>query len=83
MPQKDFQPILAPPLDDVVRRTQPRYHFAMGAGAPPAFWEREPFVWEGDENRVTRFVTLGAFGGEAPSMGKKQRVRLGDILMRT
>jgi len=45
----------------------------MGAGDSPTFWEREPFVWEGDGARVTRFVSLGAFGSEAPSTGKKQR----------
>jgi hypothetical protein len=37
------------------------------------FWEREPFVWDGEESRVSRFVSLGAFGGE-PTTGKKQRV---------
>ncbi|KAF9454609.1 hypothetical protein P691DRAFT_786180 [Macrolepiota fuliginosa MF-IS2] len=71
--QTDLVTVFAPPLDDIVRHTQPRYHFAVGAGTPPTFWEREPFVWEGDENRVTRFVGLGAFGGEAPPSGKKQR----------
>lgn len=75
VPQIELSSILAQPLDDVVRRTQPRYHFAMGGGTPPTFWEREPFVWDGDEGRITRFVSLGAFGGEAPSSGKKQRVR--------
>lgn len=38
------------------------------------FWEREPFVWDDEEGRVSRFVSLGAFGGE-PTAGKKQRVR--------
>ncbi|KXN86945.1 Zinc finger CCCH domain-containing protein 59, partial [Leucoagaricus sp. SymC.cos] len=70
--QTDLLPLLAQPLDDVVRLTQPRYHFALGGGIHPIFWEREPFVWEGDEGRVTRFVSLGAFGGEPPT-GKKQR----------
>jgi hypothetical protein len=37
------------------------------------FWEREPFVWDEEEARVSRFVSLGAFGGE-PTAGKKQRV---------
>jgi hypothetical protein len=37
------------------------------------FWEREPFVWDGEEGRVSRFVSLGSFGGE-PTTGKKQRV---------
>lgn len=59
------------PLDDTVRRIKPRYHFAAGAAK---FWEREPFVWdEEDDKRVTRFVSLGAFGG-VPTAGKKQRV---------
>lgn len=39
------------------------------------FWEREPFVWDDEGGRVSRFVSLGAFGGEAPTSGKKQRVR--------
>ena len=38
------------------------------------FWEREPFVWDDEEGRVSRFVSLGAFGGEQPTTGKKQRV---------
>jgi hypothetical protein len=72
--QEDLAPLLAQPLDDIVRRTKPRYHFAMGGGTPPSFWEREPFVWEGDEGRIMRFVSLGAFGGQL-SGEKKQRVR--------
>lgn len=82
IPPKDLLSVLAPPLDDVVRRIQPRYHFVMGAADPPTFWEREPFTWDGDEARVTRFVSLGAFGGEAPSTGKKQRVRFRIITLR-
>ncbi|KAJ3515729.1 hypothetical protein NLJ89_g1570 [Agrocybe chaxingu] len=63
----------APPVDDVVRKTKPRYHFAAGGGATPArFWEREPYVWEDEQGRVGRFVGLGAFGGEQGT-GKKQR----------
>jgi hypothetical protein len=61
------------PFDDVVRRTKPRYHFAACSSQPPVFWEREPFVWENDQGRITRFVSLGAFGG-VPAAGKKQRV---------
>ena len=38
------------------------------------FWEREPFVWDDEEGRVSRFISLGAFGGEQPTTGKKQRV---------
>ncbi|KAK0196580.1 CwfJ C-terminus 1-domain-containing protein-like protein [Armillaria mellea] len=50
----------------------PRYHFAASGGDPPMFWEREPFVWSDEEGRVSRFVSLGAFGG-TPATGKKQR----------
>ncbi|KAF9256836.1 hypothetical protein L218DRAFT_172786 [Marasmius fiardii PR-910] len=67
-------PATAPPLDDVLQRIKPRYHFAAGGGRPPLFWEREPFVWEDEPGgRVSRFVSLGAFGGEQPTSGKKQR----------
>ncbi|KAK7467482.1 hypothetical protein VKT23_004534 [Stygiomarasmius scandens] len=61
----------APPLDDLARKLKPRYHFAA---SPKVFWEREPFVWEDEEERVSRFVSLGAFG-EVPveEGGKKQR----------
>jgi hypothetical protein len=65
----------APPLDDLVRRIKPRYHFAAVSGQPSVFWEREPFVWDDEGGRISRFVSLGAFGGE-PTSGKKQRVRL-------
>ena len=61
------------PVAEIVRRTKPRYHFAAGGGKPPKFWEREPFVWDEDNGRITRFVSLGAFGGP-PTEGKKQRV---------
>ncbi|KAF8205767.1 hypothetical protein K438DRAFT_522389 [Mycena galopus ATCC 62051] len=62
----------APPLNDTILRTKPRYHFAASGGQPPMFWEREPFVWSDEGDRVSRFVSLGAFGGE-PTPGKKQR----------
>lgn len=62
----------APPLDDVIRRTKPRYHFAAAGGHPSKFWEREPLIWDDEEGRISRFVSLGAFGGE-PTLGKKQR----------
>jgi hypothetical protein len=68
----------APPLDDVIRKTKPRYHFAAGSGPQaqqPKFWEREPYVWNDEKGRVSRFISLGSFGGEAPS-GKKQRVHI-------
>jgi hypothetical protein len=60
-------------LDDVIRRIKPRYHFVACGGKPPKFWEREPFVWDDDQGRVSRFISLGAFGGESVA-GKKQRV---------
>ena len=70
----DISAACAPPLDEIIRRLQPRYHFATGAGHPPVFWEREPYVWQDEGNdRISRFVGLGAFGGP-PSEGKKQRV---------
>lgn len=31
-------------------------------------------MWDDEQGRVARFVSLGAFGGE-PTAGKKQRVR--------
>lgn len=74
----DPQPNLrAPPLDEVIRKIKPRYHFAAGVGKsqPPMFWEREPYVWDDEKGRVSRFVSLGAFGGETVA-GKKQRVSM-------
>ncbi|KAH7889530.1 CwfJ C-terminus 1-domain-containing protein-like protein, partial [Phlebopus sp. FC_14] len=62
----------APPLDEIIRKIKPRYHFASGGGWAPRFWEREPFVWDDEGGRVTRFVSLGAFGGDQGT-GKKQR----------
>jgi hypothetical protein len=59
------------PLDDVIRRIKPRYHFASGGGKPPQFWEREPFIWD-DQGRVSRFISLGPFGTN-PTDGKKPR----------
>ncbi|KAJ7749576.1 hypothetical protein DFH07DRAFT_555409 [Mycena maculata] len=72
LPSPELSSIGAHPLDDTIRRTKPRYHFAAGGGQPPMFWEREPFLWSDEDNRVSRFVSLGAFGGE-PTSGKKQR----------
>ncbi|KAJ8521668.1 hypothetical protein ONZ45_g1663 [Pleurotus djamor] len=62
----------SPALDDVIRTIKPRYHIAAKGGQPPTFWEREPFIWDSDKARVSRFVSLGAFGGEPPE-GKKPR----------
>ncbi|KAI8989743.1 nuclear protein [Trametes punicea] len=72
LPAPELASIGVEPVAEIVRKTKPRYHFASGGGHPPKFWEREPFVWEDDNGRISRFVSLGAFGGEQPS-GKKQR----------
>ncbi|KAF6764024.1 nuclear protein [Ephemerocybe angulata] len=72
LPDPQLSSLGAPPLDEAVTKTRPRYHFAAAGGSPPKFWEREPFVWEGEDARITRFVSLGAFGNE-PATGKKQR----------
>ncbi|KAG8864844.1 hypothetical protein FRB96_003430 [Tulasnella sp. 330] len=62
----------APPLQAAVMKLKPRYHFASGGGNPPLFWERQPFVWEGHNGRVARFVNLGAFGAPGPEPGQKK-----------
>ncbi|TBU65503.1 nuclear protein [Dichomitus squalens] len=74
LPAPELAAIGVEPVSEVVRKTKPRYHFAAGGGRPPRFWEREPYTWDGPEDtgRVSRFVSLGAFGGEQPS-GKKPR----------
>ncbi|EAU88727.2 nuclear protein [Coprinopsis cinerea okayama7 len=72
LPDPNLASIGAPPLDELISKLQPRYHFAAAGGSPPKFWEREPFVWDGEEGRVTRFVSLGAFGNDGGA-GKKQR----------
>ena len=77
LPDPQLSSIGAPPLDEVIRKTKPRYHFASGGGHPPKFWEREPFIWEDEQGRVSRFVSLGAFG--EPTTGKKQRVCLDSL----
>ncbi len=72
LPDLELSALGAAPLSDVIRKTKPRYHFAAAGGIPPKFWEREPYVWDDEQGRVARFVSLGAFGGE-PTAGKKQR----------
>ncbi|KAJ7074079.1 CwfJ C-terminus 1-domain-containing protein-like protein [Mycena amicta] len=72
LPSPELAQIGAPPLDDAIRKIKPRYHFAASGGKPAMFWEREPFVWDDESSRVSRFVSLGAFGGETTS-AKKQR----------
>ncbi|KIK61829.1 hypothetical protein GYMLUDRAFT_42253 [Collybiopsis luxurians FD-317 M1] len=73
LPFPELKSIGVLPLDDICKRLKPRYHFAASGGQPPAFWEREPFVWEGESGRASRFISLGTFGGPAPTSGKKQR----------
>ncbi|OJA10208.1 hypothetical protein AZE42_05129 [Rhizopogon vesiculosus] len=72
LPSPELSSLGAPPLDEVIRKVKPRYHFAALGGQPPQFWEREPFVWDDEAGRVSRFVSLGAFGAEATG-GKKPR----------
>lgn len=69
----DYASLGSPPLDDVIKKVKPRYHFAGGCTHPSRFWEREPFIWKDEGDRVTRFISLGAFGGEQET-GKKERV---------
>jgi hypothetical protein len=68
------------PLDEVVRRALPRYHFVSGAGI---FWEREPFAWPGaaDDGRCTRFLSIGRYGEKTLEGQKKPRVRPISILV--
>lgn len=75
LPSPDLPANGAPPLDEVIRNIKPRYHFAAKGGQPSVFWEREPYTWDRDGGRVSRFVSLGAFGGEVTT-GKKPRVCL-------
>lgn len=74
LPLPELVSIGIQPASDIVRSTKPRYFLAAGGGKPPVFWEREPFVWDDEQGRVSRFISLGAFGGEQPTTGKKQRV---------
>ena len=78
LPTQIFPPptLIADPVAEVVRKIKPRYHFVAGGGSQthPQFWEREPFVWSDEEGRVTRFLSLGAFGGPPVTTGKKPRV---------
>ena len=83
LPLPELASIGVQPAGDIVKSTKPRYFLAAAGGRPPVFWEREPFVWDDEQGRVSRFISLGAFGGEQPTAGKKQRVidfRLDDIL---
>lgn len=82
-PHMNTSNIGAPPLDDLIHKTKPRYHFAAGSGPQaqhPKFWEREPYLWDDEKGRISRFISLGPFGGEAPA-GKKQRVHWDCVLL--
>jgi hypothetical protein len=57
------------PVDNLVRQLKPRYHFSCAGGV---FWEREPFIWEDEDSRTSRFVNVGPFGGTKVT-GKKER----------
>jgi len=65
-----------PEIEQVVTQLRPRYHFAAAGGDPPAFWERKPFMWDGEGGQAMRFISLGEFGGPEPQAGKKQRVNI-------
>ena len=74
LPLPELASIGVQPAGDIMKTTKPRYFLAASGGNPPMFWEREPFVWDDEQGRVSRFISLGAFGGEPPTTGKKQRV---------
>jgi hypothetical protein len=73
LPSTELSNTGSPPIDDIITKTKPRYIFCGGGGKPPGFWEREPFAWEDEPDRISRFIGLGAFGGEQFD-GRKQRV---------
>lgn len=73
LPPAELSTIGSPPIDDIISKTKPRYIFCSGGGKSPSFWEREPFTWADEMDRVSRFIGLGAFGGEHID-GRKQRV---------
>lgn len=72
LPSPELRDAGSPPIDEIIEKTKPRYIFSSGGGKSPSFWEREPFTWADEADRVSRFVGLGAFGGELVS-GRKQR----------
>lgn len=74
LPLPELASIGVQPAGDIVKSTKPRYFLAAAGGKPPVFWEREPYVWDDEQGRISRFISLGAFGGEQPTTGKKQRV---------
>ena len=74
LPSPELASIGIQPAGEIMRTTKPRYFLAASGGKPPMFWEREPFVWDDEQGRISRFISLGAFGGEQPTAGKRQRV---------
>ncbi|KAI0306802.1 nuclear protein [Multifurca ochricompacta] len=72
LPSPELCNVGSPPINEIIVKTKPRYIFCSGGVKPPRFWEREPFTWTDEADRVSRFVSLGAFGGE-PNDGRKQR----------
>lgn len=50
-----------PIIDEIVKRTRPRYHFAVGHERG-IFYEALPFVWGEDNRRATRFISLAQEG---------------------
>ncbi|KAH0830727.1 CwfJ C-terminus 1-domain-containing protein-like protein [Lanmaoa asiatica] len=71
LPPPGHEHLGSSPLDEIIRKIKPRYHFAVRAGPSPKFWEREPFTWDDESGRISRFVSLGAFREE--HTGQKQR----------
>ncbi|KAL4067785.1 CwfJ C-terminus 1-domain-containing protein-like protein [Scleroderma citrinum] len=72
LPSLEFASSGSSPLDGVVQKVKPRYHFAGRGGHSSRFWEREPFLWVDEGGRITRFISLGAFGSDQGN-GKKER----------
>lgn len=68
----EFEHPGSPPLDEIIRKIKPRYHLTARAGPSARFWEREPFTWDDESGRISRFISLGAFGEE--HAGQRQRV---------
>lgn len=48
-------------IDEIVKLTKPKYHFAIGSSAGK-FLERDPFQW--DDGSITRFISLSKFGSK-------------------
>jgi hypothetical protein len=68
LPAPDLLTQAGPPVDIIMQRVKPRYQFS----ASKLFWEREPFVWDDEQGRISRFVSLGTFAGPPPPEGTKR-----------